>query len=416
MSSLPNHDANGNDREWLSQIDHELLRQDHLQLPRAACREIGPAAQTLGAIMRLCDIGGRNTTFASVGTIADIAMLPIGTVRRHILQCVAAGWLDTKGRQLLPGSKYLRRRTNTLSLTAKTINQRKPYGILPRWICRVLAKWSARALYAAVVARHVLIETVEQNRCGAAYNREEMSLNNIERETGLTDKSITEAKLTLERIGHVVVERVYSYPDSMTLNPEVGAWTDSLPDPPLARGNLSRSQADVIQMPYRKSEQYPTGNVSSTYRKSEQGVPEKCAPSLSKTPMENSYGNDRIQNTTAAADGAVFLGEDIKSSLSKAEGRKPEALGDCLNGLLTSCRIQGSTAEQRNTLSLVVRAVTEGKLPEGCFAGTLDAMRHTSKPISKPFVFFMKTLRHNTSKALLDLDQIIRDVETSGAA
>ena len=321
MSSLPKHEAKGNDREWLSLIDHELLKQDHLQLPRAACREIGAATQTLGAIMRLCDISGRNTTFAGVGTIADAAMLPIGTVRRHIRQCIAAGWLDTKGRQLLPGSKYLRRRTNTLSMTEKTIKHRSPYGILPRWICRVLAKWSARVLYAAVVARHVLIETVEQNGCGAAYNREEMSLNNLVRETGLTDKSITEAKLTLERLRYVVIDRVYGYPDSMTLNPEVGARTDSLPDPPLARGNLSRSQADVIQMPYRKSEQDPTGNLSSTYRNSEQGVPEKCAPSLSKTFKENSYQKDPIQNTTAAAADGAVLGTDLEDSVVQTKGK-----------------------------------------------------------------------------------------------
>ena len=147
--------------------------------------------------MRLADIGSSNRTFASLGTIADTAMLPVGTVKRHVGKLIDAGWLDTRGRELLRGSAYLRRRTNTLTLTAKTIEQRKPYGILPRWFCLVNTQWARRVLYAAIVSRHILIETVAERECGEAYGREEMSLRQLMTETGLTHKSIVAAKRSL---------------------------------------------------------------------------------------------------------------------------------------------------------------------------------------------------------------------------
>ena len=55
--------------------------------------------------MRLADIGNSNRTFASLGMIADTGMLPVGTVKRHVGKLIEAGWLDTRGRELLRGDR-----------------------------------------------------------------------------------------------------------------------------------------------------------------------------------------------------------------------------------------------------------------------------------------------------------------------
>jgi DNA-binding MarR family transcriptional regulator len=123
-------------------------KPDYLPILARAVIECGPAAQTLAAIIRLCEMRKANSTFASIARIADKACLPRRTVERHIRQLIAAGWIVCLGRD--------GRRTATLQLTPKAIEERrKLFARLPRAAAQKLAahSWGARLLYSIIEAR-----------------------------------------------------------------------------------------------------------------------------------------------------------------------------------------------------------------------------------------------------------------------
>ncbi len=239
-------ESNGDAPECFSVIDFECTTRHFVPLLRQACCEVGEAAITLGAIVRLCEMRRAMATFASIGVIAEEAFIRKRNVQRHIDKLVRGGWLANNGRELLGTSGYRRRRTNTLALTEKTLDYRKhrgPFSVLPCWAIGYLPSWSQRAVYASVVSRHCLLETVEAGGIGEAYERDQMPMYQLVKETGLSEMSIRRAKRKLQREGLLLIEPACDNSgDFIRLNPDAMIPAKRIPTPPKAGNKMAPSQ------------------------------------------------------------------------------------------------------------------------------------------------------------------------------
>jgi DNA-binding MarR family transcriptional regulator len=106
-------------------------------------REVGPATQTLGGLLRLTN----RDTFRTVEAIASEARVPVATCRKHLDKLDAADWIKNIGRQHTKSGAP--RRTCTILVTEKTRKAIKRtddgelvYGVLPVW-----ATWNIRTLH-----------------------------------------------------------------------------------------------------------------------------------------------------------------------------------------------------------------------------------------------------------------------------
>lgn len=197
--------------------------RDYLPLSRYAMELVGAAAQTLGAVYVLASEARGRQIFETVDTIAQSAVLPKRTVQSHVAKLVEAGWLESLGRQLLPGSKHRRRRTVTLKLTRGALDHKEPFGMLPRWAATSLANerggsWAERAVFACLfsAAKYPESELAEQ---GCLDGREFCSLTSLRKQTALTWPSIRAARDKLERGGLVkVYEGECGEPVELALN------------------------------------------------------------------------------------------------------------------------------------------------------------------------------------------------------
>jgi hypothetical protein len=193
----------------------EVKRADVIPLWRAAMLEIGPAAQTLGAIDRMTRHD--NTTFASHRVIAALACLPVRTVRRHVKTLVQASWLLNGGRK--------GRRTKTLDLPdlRRNLKHLQKWGMLPRWAALLLKKsWAERAVFALVVSRDRLYEKTND------VVLKQYPVVTLAKESGLAFRSINLAKRNLIERGLITIERsrspdghgrIRSGADVLLLNP-----------------------------------------------------------------------------------------------------------------------------------------------------------------------------------------------------
>jgi hypothetical protein len=426
VSNLSDDIHEGNRTEELSLIDHECLAADFIPLPRVACHEIGAATQTLGAVLRVCGIGNSNRTFACIRIIADCAMLPARTVKRHIETCIDAKWLASKGRERLGRSTYRRRRTVTLELTAKAIEKRKPFGVLPRWAAHHLRRaWAQRAVYAAIVARHLLCEAVTLSGIGEAYDRDEMSLANLMKETALSNRSVIDAKGWLQQEGLIVVESSQgwpSVPDKLTLNSEFMLSANYLPIPPLASEKVAPSETVSATERCEKVAHTPCEDLAHTPCKSGTGPVKKWHGGSEKMallsmencyqdlPIENSLSKSgQIKNSTAAADAAV-PGTDHENSFSGGwEKAKLESIA--------RRGVKPFGKDQRETLRLVCRLGANGKLAECFIDSAAEAVRaaRDAGTLRKPVPYFMTVLRDETRQIGLDVDKLLQQTsrETS---
>jgi DNA-binding MarR family transcriptional regulator len=177
-----------------------VLDEDYLQLPRAAMQAVGPATQTLGAILRLTG----NRTFRTIDEYAGLAWLKRRTVMRHLDTLVEAGWLEDLGRERMTSGRV--RRTVTYRLTERATESRKRYAMLPRWAARAFPTWASRAVFALVVSRHVMVQRKTEDDRGNSGLEEHStySLSRLVEESGLHKESVLDAKQWL--VGEGLIE------------------------------------------------------------------------------------------------------------------------------------------------------------------------------------------------------------------
>ena len=180
----------------------EALESGWLKLPFAVMRDVGPAVQTLGGLLKITN----QETFTSATAIAESARLPLATARKHLATLDKRGWIKNDGR-------HKSRRTCTIAIAKHTAASIEPYGVLPWWGHN--APWGARAVLSVVMAqlkKLVAAARVQHGTgddwadlnalCGGELRlRFSYSLSDIERLTGLSRPSIVFGKSELKRIG-----------------------------------------------------------------------------------------------------------------------------------------------------------------------------------------------------------------------
>lgn len=195
----------------------DTLDEDWIKLPLGIMQDVGPAVQTLGGLLKVT----HRETFVPVGRIASEARIPLATVRKHLGTLHNAAWIVHAGREETRGGRL--RRTATIKLPKKTIENLEPYGILPWWACcriKLNSKayghlpWSARAVLSVVMARLCGFKKVVDDADGQANLDPEDMAGSIEnmggadrcwrfplgwltRQTGLDHKSVSTAKVFL---------------------------------------------------------------------------------------------------------------------------------------------------------------------------------------------------------------------------
>jgi hypothetical protein len=204
------------DTEMISLIGS--LDGEWIKLPLAVMREVGPAVQTLGGLLKVT----KKETFTAVGEISAKAHLPVGTVRRHLRTLDKAGWISNRGRGKT--RRGLPRRTATLAITQKTLlaidneanSDTLVYGILPTWACCSFP-WCAKAVLSILLARLAALKAgaQQQSDCDGSEalidaiekmggeERFRFSVGWLVRQTGLTHDSVTSAKGHLHKLSIV---------------------------------------------------------------------------------------------------------------------------------------------------------------------------------------------------------------------
>ena len=130
----------------------DSLAEEWLKLPFAVMRDVGPAAQTLGGLLKHTN----KETFVTAKDIASKARLPLSTVRKHLVTLDEHGWIENAGRERTRTGRA--RRTCTIKITQKTRDMMEPYACLPWWACCNISKvgrlpWSSKAVLSVVMAR-----------------------------------------------------------------------------------------------------------------------------------------------------------------------------------------------------------------------------------------------------------------------
>ena len=199
-------------REEISLLDS--LNQEWIKLPLSIMRDVGPATQTLGGILKISN----RETFVSANKVAERARLPLATVRKHLVTLHEQGWIDNAGRGYTRLGRA--RRTCTLTVTTKTKAALCDYSILPWWACCRVTKvcglpWSSKAVLSIIMARLAALKKAAegQDEIEAAddwfwlhlenlgsEDRFRFSLDRLQRETGLHRESIVEAKRRLAEL------------------------------------------------------------------------------------------------------------------------------------------------------------------------------------------------------------------------
>ena len=111
-------------QEEISLLDS--LEGEWIKLLVAPMQDVGPAAQTLGGLLKITS----SQTFRPVSDIAVAARVPARTVEKHLVTLHNAGWIINKKRQPLKNGWL--RRTATIALTKKTLDAMRPDVALGR--------------------------------------------------------------------------------------------------------------------------------------------------------------------------------------------------------------------------------------------------------------------------------------------
>lgn len=185
------------------------LDLEWIKLPTAAVLDVGPAAQTLGGLLKL----DPKETFRAIEANAQAARVPITTCKRHRVKLAKGGWIINTGRQKTPAGTR-KRRTCTIEITAKTNVAKREYLFLPWWACCRIERigrltWAAKVLLAVVMSRFASLKAAIERQDGTGLDADEFwatlenmggndqfrfSLDRLERDTGLHRESIVDAK------------------------------------------------------------------------------------------------------------------------------------------------------------------------------------------------------------------------------
>ncbi len=214
-----------------------LDRFPWIKLPHHCMKECGPAAQSLGGLLRITN----RQTFVSVERIAESAFVPVASCRKHLKALHDAGYIKRQGRQRTPAGVL--RRTGTIQVTAKGKGCDR-FGILPSWLELAFPRrnvpWSCRAVFSLVMARMLSVhrgieDDMRPDDLGCLYekapDRFGFSLSSIEEATGLSRPSIISAKSRLQFAGLIEWrsgEFEYS-PDDLipSLNAAIKSWNEN---------------------------------------------------------------------------------------------------------------------------------------------------------------------------------------------
>ena len=103
------------------------LHGEWFKFPLKAMREIGPAVQTLSALLKITS----TETFTATSDIALRARLPLKTVYKHLGTLADADFIVNKHREKTR-SGWFGRWTATIALTKKTTDNLTPHRFLTR--------------------------------------------------------------------------------------------------------------------------------------------------------------------------------------------------------------------------------------------------------------------------------------------
>ncbi|MCE9553110.1 MAG: hypothetical protein K8T91_06990 [Planctomycetes bacterium] len=366
----------------MDQID--AIREEYIPLSRLAMKECGPAAQTLGGLYQLCG-GKRRRTFASQESIAAAAWLSPRVVREHLPKLVAAGYLEYRGREAL-GESWRRRRTCTYVLTAKAIDHKAPYGVLPRWAAEHLSKWSERAIYSLLGAQWMLIQMVADNETGCADDRMELSLTTVQRMTGLTRPAVVQGFWSLSN--RRIIDR---YDNEVALNIDF-----RVPPSPLKGskkdGGINRSGSAVGARSTMKNHGGGVVKKTAVPSKNHGGTPvKKTAASLSsKVLSSNSYPKILYGQTFADANGDRVGEIQGKTSEEEKHPEPDSNRGWAAARYERACKAIGHTGLPCKDLQGVCLAIAEGRLDEQVLADAIEGVR--IKQPRDPLAYLMTCL------------------------
>jgi hypothetical protein len=184
--------------DWVAIVNMQQLR-----LSTDACKNVGPAAQTLAGVLRKTN----RSTFVSTDEIANFSRVPLATCRKHLSILESTGYLVNEGRKRTPAGKP--RRTCTICVTPTAREAITEYWSLPELLACSFRNakrlnWAERVLLAVIVTRlqSVLasfresrqLETVEDYDCYIREDRFQFSLSFLEQKTGLSRPTICRAK------------------------------------------------------------------------------------------------------------------------------------------------------------------------------------------------------------------------------
>lgn len=191
------------------------MQENSIKLLVEAMHEVGPAAQTLGGILRLT----LRCTFASQSKISIASGLPLKTVRKHLLTLQEHSFIHNNGRE--PTQSGRARRTCTIRSTGRTLEVVKNYCPLPWWTAATSVgnQWCSRALRAVVVRRWLELRAgIITTYRGEPFHEHELpdrlnsiggeerfgfSLPKLQKMTGLSRDSIVKGKRILTQAGFV---------------------------------------------------------------------------------------------------------------------------------------------------------------------------------------------------------------------
>ena len=189
-----------------------------------ACHEVGPASQTLGAILSIAGKDGRGDVFMAVDKLASKVKLKAKTTRNQLTKLMENGWIENHGREM-------HRRTCTYRVTQKTIDYLnqcssepridtelhadfdRNFGFLPLqfWASVALSRqpWCVRVTWAAIHRRYrsLLTDAVKsesrpwEKLIDDAEERFVFSISDLRFLTGLSKDKVIEAKRRLARLG-----------------------------------------------------------------------------------------------------------------------------------------------------------------------------------------------------------------------
>lgn len=200
-------------REEISLFDS--LSGGWLKLALPVMRDVGPAAQTLGGILRQTT----KETFVAAGAIAQKARLPLATLRKHLVTLHDHGWIANAGRERTRAGRP--RRTCTVKLTPKAKSALADYSYLPWWACCSITRigrlaWSTKAVLSVIMARLAAFKAAIERQEGyvpdeddfwgvlenmGGEDRFRFSLDRLVNETGLHRETVVDAKQSLAKAG-----------------------------------------------------------------------------------------------------------------------------------------------------------------------------------------------------------------------